>query len=86
MTHRHYPYDRHNRSPISTTVCLSLQIGNLPFHGQVNNGVEPALQSPRPLPHLDVVAVSQAGGGDWGTQLGLGTSLGLLQGQQLGGR
>lgn len=57
----------------------------LPLSGELNDSVKLAHQSPGSLPHLNVLAVGQAGGCGRGAQLGLGTSLGLLQGQQLSG-
>lgn len=57
-----------------------------PLHRQLNHSVELPEQRSGPLAHLDVVAVCEAGGGGRRAQLCLSAGLGLLQGEQLGGR
>lgn len=53
----------------------------IPLKRELDDGMELAEQSSGTLPHLDVVAVGEAGGGGWGPQLCLSASLGLLQRQ-----
>lgn len=53
----------------------------IPLGGELDDGVELALEGGGTLAHLDVLAVC----GDRGVDLGLRPGLGLLQAQQLGG-
>lgn len=62
------------------------QLIYLPLHWELDDCVELAEESFRPLPNLDVVAVGEAGRGSRRTKLRLSPSLGFLQRQQLGGR